>query len=211
MQNLEQTILSQYANSNVLLALIEAMNESVDPGRDIDDFYDLIWNIETAQGYGLDVWGRIVGISRILSIPVVTDNWGFAQGVPSSQPFDQAPFYAGTVDSANYIMSDAAYRAIILIKALSNISNCSMQTQNKILMQMFPGRGNAYVQDLGNMVSQLTFEFPLSVVEISLLTHGGAFFNPTGVQQNILIISVHSHFGFAEAPGSSNSFGHGTF
>ena len=59
MQNWESTLASQYANSPALLAVIKGMNDSIDPTARIDDFYRLVWNVDTAVGHGLDVWGRI--------------------------------------------------------------------------------------------------------------------------------------------------------
>ena len=94
MQNLEQTIISQYANSPVLMQLIQNMNEYLDPQANIQAFYDNIWNVQTAIGYGLDVWGKIVGVSRQLSVPQ-SDFFGFSQG--DLQPFGQAPLYPGPV------------------------------------------------------------------------------------------------------------------
>lgn len=68
MQNVEKTIISQYANSPIICALIERMNEWIDPRADIEQFYNMVFNVATAQGYGLDVWGRIVGIGRHFDI-----------------------------------------------------------------------------------------------------------------------------------------------
>src|ERR1700742_1997604 len=62
------TVQSQYANSPILTTLITNFAGYVDQARNFDNFFDLIFNVDTAQGYGLDVWGRIVGINRILTI-----------------------------------------------------------------------------------------------------------------------------------------------
>ncbi|MCW4592422.1 DUF2612 domain-containing protein, partial [Gluconacetobacter entanii] len=102
MDNVQQTVISQYANSPTLCTLIDAWNQCIDPTAEIDSFYNLIWNVQTAQGYGLDVWGRIVGISRVLTI---TEDlfWGFGEaGNTSAAPFGQGPFYNGSVSTANY-------------------------------------------------------------------------------------------------------------
>ncbi len=62
------TILSQYANSPTITQMLANIQQYLDPTGNIDDFYDDVWNIQTAQGYGLDVWGRIVGVNRILQV-----------------------------------------------------------------------------------------------------------------------------------------------
>ncbi len=48
----------------------------IDPTADLNAFYDLVWNVATAQGWGLDVWGRIVGVTRNLNIPADIVNPG---------------------------------------------------------------------------------------------------------------------------------------
>src|SRR5579871_5512746 len=63
-----QTIISQYANSPILTQLIANFDQYIDPTKNLDAFFDLIWNVDTAQGYGLDVWGRIVGVTRVLQV-----------------------------------------------------------------------------------------------------------------------------------------------
>jgi len=64
MFKIEDTIASQYANSPRLMLIIQELHNAIDPTKNIQDFYRLIWNLETAQGAGLDIWGRIVGINR---------------------------------------------------------------------------------------------------------------------------------------------------
>lgn len=211
MENLGQTILSQYANSPVILSLIQDFNDSVDPSENIDLFYDKVWNILTAEGPGLDFWGSIVNVSRVLSV-ATGKNFGYEEaGSVSADPFGQSPFYGGTQSTSNYVLSDTAYRALILVKALSNISNCSIPTYNNILRQLFPNRGNAYICDLGSMTARLTFEFTLQPYEIAILKQSGAFQGPTGVQLEIMDIQLPYSFGFSEAGASSAGFNNGTF
>ena len=52
------TIISQFANSPILTQLIANMDSYLDQTANLDAFYDLIFNVATAQGYGLDVWGK---------------------------------------------------------------------------------------------------------------------------------------------------------
>lgn len=207
--NYLDTVLSQFANSPTLLSLIGSFSDAVNPSANIDAFYDSVWNIQTATGFGLDVWGRITGIGRVLSIPGANTDFGFEEA--AAQPFNQGPFYYGVLPTQNYTLSDDAFRALILIKALANISNCSIQTYNTILMQLFPNRGNAYVMDNGNMTMTIVCQFPLQPFEISILTMSGAFVAPTGVGMQIMVLDVPNQFGFAESGAFAQGFGHGTF
>lgn len=209
MIDIKSTLLSQYANSPVILSIINNMNEAIDPRADIDAFYNLVWNVDTAIGYGLDIWGRIVGVSRILHLPG-GKYLGFKEGgAIDYDPFNQSPFYYGGVATTNYYLSDDAFRVLILVKALSNISDCSIKTYNRILMQLFPGRGNAYVTDTGNMSCNIYFNFALQPFEVAIIKQSGAFSNPTGVGFNLIIDNIAHYFGFAESGILANGFNQG--
>ncbi len=204
-----KTVISQYGNSPILLSLVNTFAEAINPDQNIGDFYDKVLNIVTAQGWGLDVWGRIVGVSRVLQLPAVGDFFGFAEAT-DAEPFGQEAFYSpNTHTTDNFRLSDEAYRTLILVKALTNISRTTIPVMNSVLMSLFPGRGNAYVSDDGNMTETILFEFPLQPFEVAILLYSGAFATPTGVEFNIIIV-VPDTFGFAEAD-TYEGFGNGTY
>jgi hypothetical protein len=178
-RDFEKTVISQYWNSPVLTALITNFNTYLDPGANLDAFYNLIWNVDTAEGYGLDVWGRIVGIGRVLSVGVGS-YFGWLEAGDRTG-FNQSPFYNGQPATSNFALSDLAYRDLILAKAASNVSNCSIPAINRILMALFPNRGNAYVSDDGNMLLTYVFTFPLLPYEVSIVLNSGVLPKPTGV------------------------------
>ncbi|CAE6869144.1 hypothetical protein R75461_08473 [Paraburkholderia nemoris] len=64
MKNWTDTLLAQYANSPTITAMLDCLNQDIGPHAGLDAFYDTIWNVATALGYGLDVWGRIVNVKR---------------------------------------------------------------------------------------------------------------------------------------------------
>lgn len=216
MQNWQQTLLSQYANSPILLAIIQSLNDAIDPSANIDAFYNNIWNIQTATGYGLDVWGRIIGVSRVISLPAGAGTLmsgafsSFLETGADKTPFGVAPFYSYNPASNNYALSDDSFRALLMIKASANISSCTTLFYNRLLMQLFPGLGNAYVSDTGNMSMRLTFEFELNQFQVAILKQSGAFFAPTGVQMNIMDIIKGQTMGFAEQQNTT-VFGQGIF
>src|SRR6516225_10502511 len=75
-----QTLYSQYANSPVLVSWVDYFSQWIDANKNVDMFYDQLWNIQTAQGYGLDVWGRIVGLNPGRVLPVFpTPFFGFSE------------------------------------------------------------------------------------------------------------------------------------
>ena len=198
----------QYAASPVIQQLV-VDRASYFPTAWQDQFYDVVWNVDTAQGFGLDVWGRIVVIGRELQVPAA-DYFGF--NAPPSQgwsPFGQDGFYTGADATQTVTLADPAYRVLILAKALSNISSTDSRSLNRVLQQLFPGRGRAWVQDLGSMSMRFVFEFALEPWEFSILTVGGVLPRGAGVRATLAQIPADS-FGFAEAM-DAEPFNQGTF
>jgi len=184
--NVVATIGSQYANSPTLAQLIWNNIAYLEAAEAIDNWFDNVWNIQTAQGYGLDVWGRIVGVQRVLQV-AATAFWGYSEALPGSEPYGQAPFYESGSVTSNYALSDDAFRTLILAKALANISDGSIPGLNQILLNLFPGRGNCYVTDGQDMTMTYTFEFPLSPVELAIVEQSGVLPTPCGVTATVVV------------------------
>jgi hypothetical protein len=175
-----RTVISQYANSATLLQLIESFDECVDQTANIDAFFDLIWNVDTAQGYGLDVWGRIVGVTRTLQVASAI-YLGFASQSPTVGAYNEGILYSGTPATGNYQLTDSAFRTLILAKALANICDGSTPSINQLMLNLFPGRGDCYVTDNHNMTMTYTFKFALTPVEISIVEQSGVLPKTVGV------------------------------
>lgn len=194
MKNPLDTILAQYANSPTIVDLISRFNDCIDPSTDLDALFSMIWDVETAVGYGLDVWGKIVGVTRQLQTDPGSNYLGFEEGYTAEtadtgpQPFDQAPFYGGALATHTYTLGDEAYRKLIMTKAMANITDCTAPSLNRLLGYLFAGRGRAYVQDAGDMRVQYVFEFGLSEVERGILLSSGAVPRPAGVKVTVLQI-----------------------
>lgn len=209
--NVEETIISQYGTSATITQLVRNMDGYINPSADIDAFYDYVWNVATAQGFGLDIWGRIVGVSRSLIIPATPDYFGFDEAGASAFPFTEAPFYDGTAAATqSYLLADDAYRQLIMVKALANISATVAPAINQLLQNMFAGRGRCYVSDIGAMQMRYTFEFTLTASEFAIMTQSGALPRPAGVKITLLNTPLPL-FGFAEAGASALPFGEGVF
>lgn len=175
------TIINQYANSPILTGMIVSFNEAMDQTGNFDSLYDMIWNILTAQGFGLDVLGRIVGVERTLTIPGSAQYLGFGEAGSSWTGFGQGGFYSGGGLSPNLVLSDDQFRLLILAKAAGNISDGSIPSLNAIMMALFPNRGDAYVRDHLDMSMALHFTFPLTPVELAIVLQSGVLPIPAGV------------------------------
>ncbi|NYA42982.1 DUF2612 domain-containing protein [Serratia fonticola] len=192
MKNYADTIISQYADSPKLRAIIDTFNQAVETDEFIDTFYDMVWNIETAGTYGLDVWGRIVVVSRLLTVTPSEKYFGFEEALSTPpeigdpQPFDQAPFYTGEMATNTISLSNDVYRKLIMLKAMANITDCTIPSMNKMLMYMFGDKGKAYVRNDGGMVMSYVFEFELSPSDLAIVQSSGALPSPAGVKVNII-------------------------
>lgn len=180
------TVLSEYANSPTLSQIIQDMDVWIDPTAEIDTFFDDIFNISTAVGYGLDVWGRILNVGRAITL-IGTQNYvGFNEGNYPS--FNSVyPFYVGAPANQNALLSDANYRGVLLAKAAANICNGSITAINAIMLALFPHRGACYVVDGGNLTMELQFTFPLTAIEQAIVTQTGVIPIPAGVAATLVL------------------------
>lgn len=177
------TVLAQYANSLRLTAMLTSFNAAVDETPELDDFYDLIWNVMTAEGNGLDIWGRIVGVSRTLAVApgAPAPTFGFNEPGNDWVGFNQAPFTQGETIASNITLTDDQFRPVVLAKAATNIWDGSIAGLNSILLALFQGRGTPYVRDNQNMSITYVFQVVLTAIEQAIIESAGVLPQPTGI------------------------------
>ena len=107
-EELQPYILSQYSGSPTIIKLLDNFRKEIDPQADIEVFKKNIMFVDTVNGVGLDIWGRIVGISRTVKM-----------------------------DASTITLDETNYRKLIMHKALANITDCSLATLNKSLNLLF--------------------------------------------------------------------------
>jgi len=76
---LGNVVQKEYSNSTTLLELLAFADQWIDPAQFGATFLANVWNINTAVGFGLDIWGRILGVSRYLLVnqPTAGNYFGF--------------------------------------------------------------------------------------------------------------------------------------
>lgn len=177
-------IVSQYGNSQAIDDLILSFNSAMDQTEIIETLFDCVWNVETAIGIGLDILGRIVGVSRVLKFPGNVNYLGFNEAT-SFTGFGQGGFYTGGGTTTNFSLSDGDFRTLIFAKAAANITDGSIPSVNQILLTLFKGRGACFVADGLNMSLTYTFKFQLNPVELAIVQQSGVLPTPAGVAVNI--------------------------
>lgn len=191
----ETTILSQYSASPRILALARGFALRLDPAPDIDTFFENIFDIETARGWGLDNWGRILGVPR--GVQVATVDW-FGYYGSGLQPWNQAPWFNPQQSTNNYPLTDEAYRKLLMYKAAANIGSADAATINRLLKQIFPNTFD-HIVDNGNMSIRAVFNDYLQPVEVSILNTYGALNKGAGVQWIYLSVNPNETFGFDDS------------
>lgn len=207
------TVLKQYSNSVTLLQLLDSFDQWVDLTKFTADFLAYVWNIDTAQGFGLDILGRILGRSRYLQVEQMPgNNLGFnINATPGTQwkPWSQAPFYGGQdAGTFAYALDDAYYRKLLLVKAAANIAASDCGSINALMRSMFGDRGKSYVgYDINNPMNiGYHFEFSPTPVERSII-ESGLFPQPAGTNATFIYGSISGFFGFSESnTGAATQF-----
>lgn len=195
--SIHKTIYAQYKrDSSNLCDIIDRAAEGFDVQKDFKDFYDNFWNIETATGVWLDIWGVIVAVDRYLELDANDEFFGFKEG--NLKPFNDGVFYSGSTNTNTFALSDDIFRRVLIAKAMANIASCDAGSLNAILTYFFKDRGKAYVTQPENMVMNYIFEFQLEPWERALFVQHKVFPRPAGVLINAIELPSEL-WGFNEA------------
>lgn len=199
-----RTVMKQYGNSPVLGALLDDFDQWVDPAKFEADFLTYVWDISTAVGFGLDIWGRILGQSRYLQIPQTPDdNFGFnINAAPGTQwqPWGQAPWFNGQAGgTVSFALQDAAYRKLLLVKAAANIASSDCGAINALMRAMFGDRGPCFVGYDPDVPMVLGYHFDFSPTSVErAIIESELFPRPAGVLIKYLYQTLsYAPWGFA--------------
>jgi len=198
----QDTILKQYSASERLINIISTFDQAVSLDDFTDDFIRDVWDLTTNGSFGLDMWGKIVNISRYIKADIDSDSFGFFEAEDNDSTlypdvFNSSPFYAGVQETTNVRLVDDAYRTLILAKAFSNISIVTIPEINQFLRMLFAGRGVAFCSNYFGMAMGITTLFELQPYEKSILMNYDVMPIPSGVQLRLTQI-VNPDFGFSE-------------
>lgn len=205
--NINDTILRQYSNSPKIKNIIYTFNNGVDVTNIVNNFYDDIFNLETAKSYGLDIWSRIVDVSRYVKFEELGDTFGFKD--QNLQTFNNGSFYSGVKSTNTLRLSDDFFRLVIKSKAAVNISNSTIKDTNRILSSIFSNKGTPFVTDNLDMTMHYVFPFYLSDSEISLIKNSNILPRPSGVKLRGIITIPKQVFGFFGS--NCQTFNNGAF
>ena len=186
--DLTKSLLWQYDSTQSLLSIVEQKSAWYQTNQVgfwnswIADVFD----IRTANTFGLNVWGIIVGISRNLTVGTGGGQFGLFGGF-NNMPFNSVPFNFGGWSSSvygspsSYQVSNDLYRKMIIAKAMTNVSKNTIPALNAVLSVLFEGRGGIYYVDNHDMTMTLNYNFALTPVDYAIITQSNVLSRPAAV------------------------------
>lgn len=217
----------QYCNAPKLSAIIESELAffNTNATQFFSNWETNVFNLLTANTFGLNVWGKILGVGRP-SIPAV--NGGIDQnGVFRFANIDTGRWHSIWLSNASnpalnieYTpnadsiplpnqLGDDAYRTVLLAKLKLLYSNGSIHDINDFLQSLLGSYSTStgwtknekvYIVDNYDMTMRIEFGYVPTSAELSIITTDGLSPRPMGVFLNYSVIgNLVSQFGFNEA------------
>lgn len=144
--NLLQAILWQYENAEKLKAIIAAKQEWTN--RNQTEFWANwqrdVFNIDTANAFGLSVWARILDVPLRIDIAPQENKVAFGFGINNAN-FNNGNF--GVIQDQSQGLTLDQQRTVIKFRYFQLTSRCTVPEINEFMASMFGDQGNAYVYD----------------------------------------------------------------
>ena len=139
--------------------------------KNAEDFWNNwikdVFNIDTANTFGLSVWGAFLGVGR-----------------PSYED-------GGVIIDFN----DEQYRRVLKGRVMLMMSNGSVSSINKYLNYLFPNKP-VFCIDYYDMSMNIVFYYTPTAEEMAVIQMDGFLPRPAGVKVNYVIVPPDEVFGF---------------
>ena len=191
--NLLRALLWQYNEAARLEGLVQQKQDwyNVAQSEFWSNWYDDVFNLQTANDFGLTVWAIILGLPLAVTLPVPDDQdfFGFA---PDDVNFTNGGF-AGS--SGPIVLNTEQKRLALRLRYYQLTTRFSVTQANAIIAAVF-GPGAGYVVDGLNMRIRYVFSIPLSPDLQFVLTQYDLLPRPAGVMADFVILGETDGFGF---------------
>jgi hypothetical protein len=194
--DLLQAILWQYDNASRLKSL--AVQKSEWYAENQQAFWSAwvrdVFNLQTANDFGLAVWARILNVPLVASVPASEDRPVFGFGEHNLNFYD-GNFGRDTSGTVN--LSTEQKRLVLRLRYFQLVSNGTVPEINAFLRLLFGEEGTVYVLDSLDMsYAVYVFDFIPSSSVLFVLEQFDLLPRPAGVGTSILVAPGES-FGFA--------------
>jgi hypothetical protein len=182
--NLLRAILWQYNGAANLQGILNRKSDwyNVNQMDFWNDWYADVFNLATANDFGLNVWAIILGQSIYVNNPpdgAEKPCWGLG---PYNFNFDRGNF--ANNGGSTYQLPTEAARILLRLRYFQLTSSGTVPETNRMLKYVFGNLGQAWLEDGLNMTQRYYFGFALSVDLIYLFTHFDVLPRPAGVESS---------------------------
>lgn len=192
--DLLRALLWQYNEAANLQGLLEAKSAwyTANQQQFWADWYNNVFNLETANQFGLHVWSIILGLPLYVNVPPYPDKptWGFAS---DDVNFDNGNFTDS--NGSSYLLPLSTQRRALQLRYTQLISSGTVPEINRALKWIFGDVGASYLIDYHNMTQAYVFEFPVTYDLIYLFNNFDILPRPAGVRSGYIDATL-VYFGF---------------
>lgn len=159
-----------------------------------DTFYNDFFNINTCIGDGLDNWGKLLNVPRVIYTPDLIECFGFDTGETPTpldtgypQNFDNGNFWGGQMVANT--LTDDQYRLLLRLKYFSLNTNASLGALNycmNIIVQLINPIYKAKFSEIGLMELTLEVNFYFNDLQYAIFSNKAFMPIPLGVDYIII-------------------------
>ncbi len=180
-----KALLWQYDNATNLRGLLDQQNiwyAAYQKGF-WQDWYTDVFDLRTANAFGLSVWSIILGQPLFSSFAgnVGYPFFGFGAG---NENFGVYNF--GSLTGGNNIYSPTTARLLLQLRYFQLTSSGTVPETNRMLKYLFSSYGDAYLQDNLDMTQIYVFNFVIPAEISYMLTNTDILPRPAGVASSIV-------------------------
>jgi len=182
---ISNALIWRHNNAAALEQIVLAEQQYYDTYVDqyLQDWYTNVFNLDTANEFGLTVWSIILNVPiTISSEETDEDIFGFDDN--GTENFDQAPF---APDSSDIVLTPEDARLALKLRYRTLTTNASVFNVNRILEDVFSALGIVYVVDNGDMTGTYVFSFDISYGLFTLFNTYNILPKPAGVAITIVL------------------------
>lgn len=200
-----QAILWQYNDAARLQSILQQKQDwyNKEYSEFWQDWYSDVFNLQTANDFGLTVWAIILGLPlTITSGDEPSSNlWGFGE---FNRNFNRGNFAPSTTGIS---LTTEERRIVLKLRYFQLITRCAIPEINQFLAYAFKDMGKVYVLDGLDMTMTYVFTFAPPARLLYVLQTYDVLPRPAGVGINYTVL-VRDTFGFEE---HHLNFNRGTF